>query len=96
MSLEENFSITLINAKLLGSGFPNTFIEILQLQLRLLNSKWLILGTYMSPFQNEPTYSLEIQKLLTYYRSSYDNILLLGDFNLSSYNKKCEVSVWHV
>ena len=56
--------------------FPNIFIEILPLELRLLNSKWLILGTYKASSQNESTY----QKLLTYYRSSHDNILLLGDF----------------
>ena len=29
----------------------------------------------------------EIQKLLTYYRSSYDNFLLLGDFNMSFSHK---------
>ena len=66
---------------------PNTIIEILPLELRLLNSKWLILGTYKPPSQNEPTYVSEIQRLLTYYRSSYDNILLVGDFNMSFSNK---------
>ena len=29
----------------------------------------------------------QIQKLLTYYRSSYDDILLLEDFNMSFSNK---------
>ena len=72
---------------------PNTFIEILPLELRLLNSKWLILGTYKPPSQNEPAYVSEIQKLLTYYRSSYDNILLLGDFNMSFSNKNTKTCV---
>ena len=71
-----------LSCRSLKSCLPNTFIEILPLELRLLNSKRLILGTYKSPSQNEPTYVFEIQKLLTYYRSSYDNILLLGDFNM--------------
>ena len=75
------------NCRSLESCLPNTIIEILPLELRLLNSKWLILGTYKPPSQNEPTYVSEIQKLLTYYRSSYDNILLLGDFNMSFSNK---------
>ena len=66
---------------------PNTIIEILPLELSLLSSKWLILGTYKPPSQNESTYVSEIQKLPTYYRSSYDNILLLGDFNMSFSNK---------
>ena len=66
---------------------PNTFIEISPLELRLLSSKWLILGTYKRPSHNEPTYVSEIQKLLTYYGSPYDNILFLGDFNMSFSNK---------
>ena len=68
-----------LNCRSLETCLPNTFTEILPLELRLLNSKWLILGTYKLPSQNEPTYVSEIQKLLIYYRSSYDNILLLGD-----------------
>ena len=76
-----------LNCRSLESILPNTIIEILPLELRLLNSKWLILGTYKPPSQNEPTYVSEIQKLLTYYRSSHDNILLLEDFNMSFSNK---------
>ena len=54
-----------LNCRSLEICLPNTFIEILPLELRLLNSKWLILGTYKLPSQNEPTYVSEIQKLLT-------------------------------
>ena len=43
----------------------------------MVNTRYL----YKPPSQNEPTYVSEIPKLLTYYCSSYDNILLLGDFN---------------
>ena len=46
-----------------------------------------MLGTYKSPSLNEPTYVSEIKKLLTYYRSSYDNIFFGGDFNVSFSNK---------
>ena len=59
-----------LNFRPLEICLPNKFIEILPLELRFLNSKWLILGTYKSPSQNEPTNFSEIQKLLTY-RSSY-------------------------
>ena len=85
-----------LNCRSLEICLPNTFIEILPLELRLLNSKWLILGTYKPPSQNEPAYVSEIQKLLTYYRSSFDNILLLEDFNVSFSNKNmkdlCDIS----
>ena len=76
-----------LNCKSLEICLPNVFIEILLLELRLLNSKWLILDTYKPPSQNEPTYLSEIQTLLTYYCSSYGNILSLGDFNMSFSNK---------
>ena len=36
-----------LNCRSLESFLPNTFIEILE--LRLLNSKWLTLGTYKPP-----------------------------------------------
>ena len=76
-----------LNCRSLENCLLNTFMEILQSKLRPLNSKWLILGTYKPPFQNEPTYVSEIQKLLTYYLSSHNNILLLGDFNMPFSNK---------
>ena len=76
-----------LNCRSLEICLSYTIIGILPLELRLLNSKWLILGTYKPPSQNEPTYVSEIQKLLTYYCFSYDNILLLGDFNVSFSNK---------
>ena len=75
------------NCRSLESCLPNTFIEILQLEFRFLNSKWLILGSYKPLSQNEPTYVSEFQKLLTYYRSSYDNFLLLGDLDMLFSNK---------
>ena len=56
-----------LNCRFLESCLPNTIIETLPVEPRLLNSKWLILVTYKSPSQNEPTYVSEIQKLLTYY-----------------------------
>ena len=56
-----------LNCRFLESCLPNTIIETLPVEPRLLNSKWLILVTYKSPSQHEPTYVSEIQKLLTYY-----------------------------
>ena len=76
-----------LDCRSLGICLPNTFIEILPLGIRLLNSKWLVPGIYNPPSQYEPTYVSEIQKLLTFCRSSYVKILLLGDFNMLFSNK---------
>ena len=62
----------------------NTFIEILPLELRFLNSKSLIPGTYKPPSANKSTYVSEIQTLLTYYRSS---TFYYWEFNMSFSNK---------
>ena len=45
-----------LNCRSLKICLPHTYIEILPLELRLLNSRWLILGTYKPPSQNELTY----------------------------------------
>ena len=52
-----------LHCRTLESCLPNIFTEMLPLELRLLNSKWLILGTYKTPPQNqskEPTYLNQI------------------------------------
>ena len=75
-----------LNCRSLKTCLPS-FIDILPLKHRLLNSKWVVLGTYKPPSQNEKNYVSKIQNLLTYHRSSYDNILLPEDFNMSFYNE---------
>ena len=55
-----------LNYRSLESYLPDTFIAILPLELRLLNSKCLILGTYKPASHNEPTHVSEIQSFLTY------------------------------
>ena len=46
-----------------------------------------MLGTYKPFSQNEPNYVSEFDKLLTYYHSSYDNILLQGDFDMLFFDR---------
>ena len=46
-----------------------------------------MLGTYKPFSQNEPNYVSESDKLLTYYHSSYDNILLQGDFDMLFFDR---------
>ena len=46
-----------------------------------------MLETSKPSSQNELTYVSEIQKSLTYYRCSYNNVIMLGDFNTSFSNK---------
>ena len=74
-----------LNCKSLESCLPNNFIDIVPLEISLLYSKCVILGTYKPPSLNEPTFISEM--LLKYYRSLHDNVLLLHDFKMS-FSKK--------
>ena len=50
-------------------------------EVNLRKTKWLILGTYHPPSQNDKYYFNNIGHALEVYNSKYDKILLAGDFN---------------
>ena len=75
-----------LNCKIVNTyNFP-TDIEILPLELALTNRKWLILGLYKTPSLRSEIFISEVTKALTFYRQNYDNILLMGDFNMTPEN----------
>ena len=49
--------------------------------LKLLKTNWLIIGTNKPPSLSDITFTSEIKNVLTFYWSTHDNILLMGDFN---------------
>ena len=49
--------------------------------LKLLKTNWLIIGTNKPPSLSHITFTSEIKNVLTFYWSTHDNILLMGDFN---------------
>ena len=57
--------------------------EILVLELKLSKTSWLIIGTCKPPSLSDITFTSEIKNILTFYRSTRDNILLMGDFNMT-------------
>ena len=69
-----------IPAKVIDTNLPND-IESIFVELNLKNNKWLLMGTYRPPSQCSKFYYSEIGKVLDHFSSSYDNILLAGDFN---------------
>ena len=63
-------------------------LEILVLELNIFKTLWLIIGTNKSPSLNDMTLTSEIKNVLMLYRSSYDNFLLMGDFNMTPESPK--------
>ena len=57
--------------------------EILALELKVLKTNWLVIGTYKPPSLSDITFIPEIKNILTFYWSTHDNILLMGNFNMT-------------
>ena len=66
-------------------NFP-TNIELQPLELGLTKWKWLILGLYKTPSLRSEIFVSEVIKALTFYSEKYDNVLLMGDFNMTPEN----------
>ena len=70
-----------LNCKVLTDYPMRQDFEILALELKLSKTNWLIIGTYKPLSLSDITFTSEIKNILTFYRSTHDNILLMGDFN---------------
>ena len=56
--------------------------------MKLSKTNWLVIGTYKPPSLSDIAFTSEISNILTFYRSTHDNILLMGDFNMTPNNPK--------
>ena len=55
--------------------------EIISIDFSISNKKWLVLGIYNLPSQNEALFVEQIKVTLNTYSTTYDNFPPLGDFN---------------
>ena len=53
--------------------------------------KWLCIGLYKSPSQNENYFLDILSKVLSKQTCQYENVMLIGDFNLTVNNKNLRV-----
>ena len=60
--------------------------EIIVFQFSGSNKKWLLLGNYRPPSQNDLSFISELNIALNFFSPIYENSVLLGDFNLSTEN----------
>ena len=73
--------------KLNKHTFPED-IEGIFLELNFKKSKWLLLGAYHPPSQNDDFFFDSISNAMDLYLGQYDNFLLAGDFNAQD-NEPC-------
>ena len=55
--------------------------ETIFLEVNVQSSKWLFVGCYKPPSQNEEFFISNLSKIINAFSRKYDNILLMGDFN---------------
>ena len=60
--------------------------EIIVFEFRVSNKKWLLLGNYKPPSQNDLSFINKLNLALNFFSPIYENFVLLGDFNLSTEN----------
>ena len=65
-------------------------IELILLDFTVKNQRWLCVGIYRPPSQNEKYFIDYLSKTLGQFSCQYDKTMLIGDFNLSINNKSLE------
>ena len=80
--INENIPCKLINDEIIPSD-----IEMIIFESLVKTRKWLCIGVYKSPSQNENYFLDILSKVLTMQTCQYENLILIGDFNLTV-NKK--------
>ena len=63
-------------------------LEILVLELKLSETHWLVIGTYKPPSLSEIAFTFKVSNILIFYQSTHDNILLMGNFDMTPNNPK--------
>ena len=68
-----------------------TDMELLILEFSIKNIKWLCIGLYRPPNENEKYFIENLMKILNQQSCLYDRTVLIGDFNLTTQNKNLEI-----
>ena len=58
-------------------------LEILVLESKLSKTNWLVIGTYKPPSLSDIAFTSEISSILTFYRSTHDNVFFMSNFNMT-------------
>ena len=64
--------------------------ETIFLEVNVQSSKWLFVGCYKPPSQNEELFISDLSKTINAFSIKHDKIMLMGDFNLTIENTHLE------
>ena len=86
--INENIPCKHINGEIIPSD-----IEMIMFEFLVKTRKWLCIGLYKSPSQNENYFLDILSKVLSKQTCQYENVMLIGDFNLTVNNKNLRLFV---
>ena len=69
-----------------NSSLPPT-LEVLPIEINLGRFKFLLIGLYKPPSVSEKEFLLHLNKTHNFFSTKYENITLIGDFNMQPGNK---------
>ena len=84
--VNENIPCEMVSAE----GVPE-YREIILIQFSIKTRKWLCIGLYKPPSQNDKYFLDTLSLILNKLTFQFDNIMLMGDFKLTVENKNLEV-----
>ena len=58
------------------------YIQAIPFEINLRKEKWLVISIYRAPSQNREYFLNSLTKIINYFANTYENHLILGDFNL--------------
>ena len=84
--INENIPCKTVNVE----GLPDD-CEVTLIELLIKSQKWLCIGLYKPPSKNEKYFLDNLSHALTKMSCEYENVTLIGDFNITVENKNLEV-----
>ena len=71
-----------IPSKLLKNLIIPSDCQIMPIEINLRKSKWLVVPIYKPPSTNDEYFLENLNRVIEFYADSFENIIVLGDFNL--------------
>ena len=68
-------------------------MELIAIEIHQKKNRWLFLGIYKPPSQSDNGFTNRLSSIIDCYSPKYENLILIGDFNLSSENQHLDALI---
>ena len=68
-------------------------LELIAIEIHQNKRRWLFIGMYKPPSQSDTEFTNRLSSIIDYYLPKYENLILIGDFNLSIENQHLDALI---